>query len=153
MTQTRPVEVSQVFKSFGTTQAVADVSFAVEHGEILGLLGPNGAGKTTTIRIVLDIFKPDRGTVSVLGEEGSTLPTNVFSRSRMWCQKNCPVKKNVFVRLSSRIQVGRSKAIIPFHMSRRLMSYARPGSTGDGFARSVKGLVMIRSGCSLLDQT
>jgi len=45
---------------------VADVSFAVERGEIFGLLGPNGAGKTTTIRIMLDIFRPDRGTVSIL---------------------------------------------------------------------------------------
>jgi ABC-2 type transport system ATP-binding protein len=62
-----PVEVSHIAKAFGATQAVADVSFAVERGEIFGLLGPNGAGKTTTIRIVLDLFKPDRGTVSVLG--------------------------------------------------------------------------------------
>jgi ABC-2 type transport system ATP-binding protein len=61
------VQVSHVAKSFGETQAVADVSFAVERGEIFGLLGPNGAGKTTTIRLVLDIFKPDRGTVSILG--------------------------------------------------------------------------------------
>jgi ABC-2 type transport system ATP-binding protein len=62
-----PVEASHIAKAFGATQAVADVSFAVERGEIFGLLGPNGAGKTTTIRIVLDLFKPDRGTVSVLG--------------------------------------------------------------------------------------
>jgi ABC-2 type transport system ATP-binding protein len=61
------VEVSRLAKRFGDTQAVADVSFAVEGGEIFGLLGPNGAGKTTTIRLILDIFKPDRGTVSVLG--------------------------------------------------------------------------------------
>ena len=62
-----PMEVSQIAKSFGDTQAVADVSFEVRRGEIFGLLGPNGAGKTTTIRIMLDIFKPDRGTVSILG--------------------------------------------------------------------------------------
>ena len=60
------VEVSHVAKSFGATQAVADVSFAVEQGEIFGLLGPNGAGKTTTIRLILDIFKPDGGAVSIL---------------------------------------------------------------------------------------
>jgi len=60
------IEVSHLAKSFGDTQAVADVSFAVERGEIFGLLGPNGAGKTTTIRMILDLFKPDRGTVSVL---------------------------------------------------------------------------------------
>lgn len=61
------VEISHISKAFGKTQAVADVSFHVERGEIFGLLGPNGAGKTTTIRIMLDIFKPDAGEVSVLG--------------------------------------------------------------------------------------
>jgi len=61
------IKVSHVAKSFGETQAVADVSFDVERGEIFGLLGPNGAGKTTTIRMMLDLFKPDRGTVSILG--------------------------------------------------------------------------------------
>jgi ABC-2 type transport system ATP-binding protein len=61
-----PIEVSNISKSFGATQAVADVSFAVERGEIFGLLGPNGAGKTTTIRIILDIFKSENGTVSIL---------------------------------------------------------------------------------------
>jgi len=60
------VEVSHLSKSFGATQAVDDVTFAVEQGEIFGLLGPNGAGKTTTIRLMLDIFKPDHGTVSIL---------------------------------------------------------------------------------------
>jgi ABC-2 type transport system ATP-binding protein len=63
----RPVEVSHLAKAFGATQAVADVSFEVEAGEIFGLLGPNGAGKTTSIRLILDIFRPNRGTVSVLG--------------------------------------------------------------------------------------
>ncbi len=61
------VEVTNLAKSFGDVQAVADVSFAVESGEIFGLLGPNGAGKTTTIRLMLDIFRPDRGVVSILG--------------------------------------------------------------------------------------
>jgi ABC-2 type transport system ATP-binding protein len=60
------VEVSHVAKAFGNVQAVADVSFEVQKGEIFGLLGPNGAGKTTTIRLMLDIFRPDRGTVSIL---------------------------------------------------------------------------------------
>ena len=61
------VELSHVSKSFGPVIAVDDVSFAVEKGEFFGLLGPNGAGKTTTIRILLDIFKPDSGAVSILG--------------------------------------------------------------------------------------
>jgi len=61
------LEVSHIAKSFGATRAVEDVSFSVGRGEIFGLLGPNGAGKTTTIRIILDIFKPDDGSVSLWG--------------------------------------------------------------------------------------
>jgi ABC-2 type transport system ATP-binding protein len=61
------IKVSHLAKSFAKTRAVADVSFAVERGEIFGLLGPNGAGKTTTIRMMLGIFQPDQGTVSILG--------------------------------------------------------------------------------------
>jgi len=61
------VEISHISKSFGSLKAVDDVSFEVEKGEIFGLLGPNGAGKTTAIRVLLDIFKPDHGSVSILG--------------------------------------------------------------------------------------
>lgn len=61
------IEVENITKRFGSQEAVAGVSFQVEKGEIFGLLGPNGAGKTTTIRIILDIFKPDKGKVAVLG--------------------------------------------------------------------------------------
>lgn len=64
---TPTVIVSHLSKSFGPVRAVEDVSFEVHPGEIFGLLGPNGAGKTTTIRMILDIFKPERGDVSVLG--------------------------------------------------------------------------------------
>lgn len=61
------VEVAHLAKHFGETRAVSDVSFTVDPGEIFGLLGPNGAGKTTTIRMMLDIFKPDAGTISLFG--------------------------------------------------------------------------------------
>lgn len=61
------IEVNHIVKTFGSQRAVDDVSFEVEPGEIFGLLGPNGAGKTTIIRILLDIFKPDSGSISILG--------------------------------------------------------------------------------------
>ncbi len=61
------VSVQTISKRFGETQAVKDVSFEVQRGEIFGLLGPNGAGKTTTIRMMLDIFKPDSGKIAILG--------------------------------------------------------------------------------------
>ncbi len=61
------VELSHLTKTFGPLKAVDDVSFVIEKGGLFGLLGPNGAGKTTTIRCMLDIFKPDSGSVTVLG--------------------------------------------------------------------------------------
>ncbi|HHX66134.1 MAG TPA: ATP-binding cassette domain-containing protein [Chloroflexi bacterium] len=61
------VSVTEISKRFGDLLAVDAVSFDVYPGEIFGLLGPNGAGKTTTIRMMLDIFHPDSGTVSVFG--------------------------------------------------------------------------------------
>ena len=61
------VAVANLVKSFGQAQAVRDASFEVHRGEIFGLLGPNGAGKTTIIRMILDIYKPDRGQISILG--------------------------------------------------------------------------------------
>jgi ABC-2 type transport system ATP-binding protein len=60
------INVSQISKRFGETQAVDDLSFEVQPGEIFGLLGPNGAGKTTSIRMILDIFRPDTGKIEVL---------------------------------------------------------------------------------------
>ena len=56
-------------KRFGAVQAVDGVSFGVEPGEIVGFLGPNGAGKTTTIRMLVDLIRPTRGRVEVLGAD------------------------------------------------------------------------------------
>jgi ABC-2 type transport system ATP-binding protein len=61
------VNFTNINKRFGQTQAVDNLSFEVKPGEIFGLLGPNGAGKTTSIRMILDIFEPDSGEISVLG--------------------------------------------------------------------------------------
>jgi ABC-2 type transport system ATP-binding protein len=63
---TQPVlEVRSISKQFESVRAVDQVSFEVARGEILGYLGPNGAGKTTSIRMVLGIFRPDEGEISV----------------------------------------------------------------------------------------
>ncbi|HEU4418103.1 MAG TPA: ATP-binding cassette domain-containing protein [Planctomycetota bacterium] len=56
-----------VTKRFGSFTAVSDLSLEVPKGCIYGFLGQNGAGKTTTIRMVMSIFHPDAGTISVLG--------------------------------------------------------------------------------------
>ncbi len=57
------LELCDVSKHYGDKCALDNVSFEVRAGEVFGLLGPNGAGKTTTIRIVMDIVRPDKGSV------------------------------------------------------------------------------------------
>ena len=54
-------------KRYGRQTAVADVSFAVGRGEVVGLLGPNGAGKTSVIKMLLGLVRPDAGEVMLLG--------------------------------------------------------------------------------------
>lgn len=59
------LKVDGVSKSFGSLEAVKNVSLAIPEGKICGLLGPNGAGKTTLIRMIMDIYQPDRGTIEM----------------------------------------------------------------------------------------
>jgi ABC-2 type transport system ATP-binding protein len=62
------IDVVDLSKRFGKTQAVAGLSFRVEPGTITGFLGPNGAGKSTTLRSILGLVHPDAGTTTVLGK-------------------------------------------------------------------------------------
>src|SRR5258706_3947560 len=64
---TTAISVTNVAKRYGKHIAVDKLSFDVQRGEIFSMLGPNGAGKTSTIRMILDIIKPDSGTIEVLG--------------------------------------------------------------------------------------
>ena len=65
--RTETISLSQVRKSYGPLVAVDDISLTVSQGEIFGLLGPNGAGKTTLIRMIMDIIRPDSGSVKIFG--------------------------------------------------------------------------------------
>ena len=64
-----PVHVRGVVKRFGRFRALDGLDLKVEVGGIHGFLGPNGAGKSTTIRVLLGLYRPDEGSVSVLGSE------------------------------------------------------------------------------------
>ncbi|MEW6736873.1 MAG: ATP-binding cassette domain-containing protein [Acidobacteriota bacterium] len=65
------VECRNVTKRFDEFIAVKELSFEVKKGSIFGLLGPNGAGKTTTLRMIVNIYAPDSGEITVLGEPAS----------------------------------------------------------------------------------
>ena len=62
------LKLRDMVKRYDGFTAVDHLSFEVHQGEVFGLLGPNGAGKTTAIRAIMDIFTPDEGTVTVLGQ-------------------------------------------------------------------------------------
>ena len=64
---TPAIDITQLSKTYGTVQAVRNLSLHVEQGEVFGFLGPNGAGKTTTIRCMLDVIRPTLGTICLLG--------------------------------------------------------------------------------------
>jgi ABC-2 type transport system ATP-binding protein len=63
------IEVEDLFKSYGTVNAVRGISFTVEEGEVFALLGPNGAGKTTTLEILEGHRRRSGGNVAVLGHD------------------------------------------------------------------------------------
>ena len=74
------VLIENLGKSYGEVQAVKDISFTVQPGEIFGLLGPNGAGKTTTIRCLCTLAKPDAGKIEVGGINAIASPKMVRQR-------------------------------------------------------------------------
>ena len=62
------VQIADVTKTFGEVTAVDDLSLAVPQGSVYGFIGPNGSGKTTTMRMIVNIFYPDRGSIRLFGD-------------------------------------------------------------------------------------
>nr|VFJ42553.1 MAG: ABC-2 type transport system ATP-binding protein [Candidatus Kentron sp. DK]VFJ48705.1 MAG: ABC-2 type transport system ATP-binding protein [Candidatus Kentron sp. DK] len=74
------VDVRNIRKRFGALNAVDDVSFRVNRGDVLGFLGPNGAGKTTTMRIITGFMTPDAGSVILGGDDIARAPVKAKRR-------------------------------------------------------------------------
>ncbi|RUT09207.1 ABC transporter ATP-binding protein [Dulcicalothrix desertica PCC 7102] len=86
------VSIQNLKKRYGATEAVKNVSFQVQSGEIFGLLGPNGAGKTTTLRILCTLTAPDAGKVEVSGISVVENPKAVRQRLGYVAQEAAPDK-------------------------------------------------------------
>ena len=69
------IEVNHLVKSYGKYQAVKDISFRVEEGEVLGFLGPNGAGKSTTMNVITGYLSATSGEVKIAGYDILQNPT------------------------------------------------------------------------------
>lgn len=74
------IKVEHLAKSFGSFQAVKDVSFTVSRGDVFGFLGPNGAGKSTTIRCLLSLIKPDAGKIELFGKSYTNSRSEILSK-------------------------------------------------------------------------
>jgi ABC-2 type transport system ATP-binding protein len=86
--------IDHVTKRFGDFTAVDDLSLTVPRGSVYGFLGPNGAGKTTTIRMVLAIYEPTSGSISVLGT-----PSALHVRGRIGY---LPEEKGLYKKMTGR---------------------------------------------------
>ena len=63
------IQINGIIKRFGEKTAVDSISFTARGGQAFGLLGRNGAGKTTTMRMIMDVFKADEGTITIDDEK------------------------------------------------------------------------------------
>jgi len=72
------LKCSGVSKRFGGLQALNNVDFTVNPGEIVGIVGPNGSGKSTLLNLISGVYKPDSGQILLEGEDISKLPPHVI---------------------------------------------------------------------------
>lgn len=80
MSESYVIKTQGLIKSYGNVQALFGVDLEVKQGEVFGFLGPNGAGKTTTIRCMLDLIRPQGGTIRVLGLNPQAEPEAIKER-------------------------------------------------------------------------
>ena len=116
MSQLTLLAAKDISKRFGGVQALADVAFTINHGEIYGLIGPNGAGKTSLFNVLTGIYDPDGGSFIFDGEPLDRLKPNevaergiarTFQNLRLF--PNMTVLENVLVAMHSRTtKIGRA---------------------------------------------
>jgi ABC-type sugar transport system ATPase subunit len=115
---TAPIlELRNIAKSFGATQALEDVSLALHPGEVHALLGENGAGKSTLIKIMTGVYQPDRGEILLAGEDVAIRDTAEAQRHGIAAIYQEPmlfpdlnVAENIFISHQGRGAVGRLAA-------------------------------------------
>ncbi|UFS58423.1 ABC transporter ATP-binding protein [Subtercola endophyticus] len=121
MAESVTIEFTNVTKRFGSVEAVSDLSFSVEPGQITGFLGPNGAGKTTSLRILLGLVTPTSGSATF----GGTTYRNLSSPLRT---------------------VGAALEAASFHPGRTAADHLRVYAQAAGLPRARVGLVLEQVG-------
>ena len=91
------LEVNSTSKKFGHFQAVKNISFEANKGEILGFLGPNGAGKSTTMKMIVGFLDPTEGDAKICGK--SILSDTLEAQKNLgYMPENAPLYVEMFVR-------------------------------------------------------
>ena len=91
------IEVKNLTKRYGAFDAVKDINFTINDGEIVGFLGPNGAGKTTTMNMLTGYIEPTEGTIIVDGFDIEKKPKQVKEKIG-YMPENVPLYKELTVR-------------------------------------------------------
>lgn len=114
------LEISNLTKSFGGVQAVNDVSFSVNQGEILAIIGPNGAGKTTLFNLITGIYPASTGSIRFKGTEVNGMSAHRVARlgiartfQNLQIFNNMTVLENVMVGRHTKSKTGFAGAVLP----------------------------------------
>ncbi|NDV68062.1 ATP-binding cassette domain-containing protein [Dysgonomonas sp. 25] len=91
------IKVENISKSYGSQQALSDVSFTLNRGEVVALLGVNGAGKSTLMKILSGILQPDKGTVDIFGKNYTENPLAAKKKIGYLSEDN-PLYDDMYVR-------------------------------------------------------
>lgn len=82
------IHASGISKSFGAVNAVRQIDFEIQRGEVFGFLGPNGAGKSTTMKMIYALVRPDAGRLVVAGVDVAAVPRGAKSKLGVVPQDN-----------------------------------------------------------------
>lgn len=129
------IAVNNISKTYGSFRAVDDLTFEVYSGEVFAMLGPNGAGKSTTIRMILDILKPDTGSIAVLGA-----PISDATKDRIgYLPEERGLYRNVPV-LEMMVYLGMLKGMKSSEAKQRSLQYLKQLDLGDYANKKVSEL-------------
>jgi simple sugar transport system ATP-binding protein len=123
------LDLTDISKSFGAIQALANVSLTLERGEVVGLMGDNGAGKSTLMRIIAGNFRPSHGSIAIDGRpiafhkpvEAREAGVEIVYQDLALCD-NLTAAANVFLGRELRLGFG------PFHVLDYGAMYRRAGA-------------------------
>jgi len=131
------IEVVGLKKKFGKVEALKNVSFLAQDGQITGILGPNGAGKTTTLRILYGILYPDSGTAKVDGIDVCQSAIEVQRRLGV-----LPESHGLYPRLTARENIryyGSLHLVNPRIIEQRIAALVKMLEMGDFIDRPTEG--------------